>query len=127
MDFVRRMRLLLTRLWRFAMGGRVNDAESLLALTALAQEHRLQIVRLLASCDDDGMSAGAIADTLAILQSNCSNHLQILARSNVLWTKRSGRIIQYGLNRAVIAALTDKLRRELLAEVGDEDAAAPKG
>ena len=41
------------------------------ALSALAQEHRLALFRLLVQAGDQGMSAGAIADALGVPNSGC--------------------------------------------------------
>ena len=45
------------------------------ALSALAQEHRLALFRLLVQAGEQGMAAGAIADALGVPNSSLSFHL----------------------------------------------------
>ena len=48
---------------------------AIVALGALAQEHRLALFRLLVQAGDKGMSAGAIAEKLGVPNSSLSFHL----------------------------------------------------
>ena len=65
------------------------------ALSALAQEHRLALFRLLVQAGEGGMSAGAIAETLGIPNSSSSFHLAALTRAGLIRQKRQSRSLIY--------------------------------
>ena len=65
------------------------------ALSALAQEHRLAVFRLLVQAGEDGLSAGIIADTLGIPNSSLSFHLAHLNRAALIRQERRGRSLIY--------------------------------
>jgi DNA-binding transcriptional ArsR family regulator len=60
-------------------------------LSALAQESRLQIFRLLVQTGPNGLAAGEIAKTLAIPANTLSVHLGILANADLVISRRDGR------------------------------------
>jgi len=62
---------------------------------ALAQETRLEVVRLLVRAGVDGMSAGEIAQELEVRQNTMSSHLLILVNAGLLESQRDGRSIIY--------------------------------
>lgn len=68
------------------------------ALSALAQESRLNIFRLLARNSSEGVAAGDIASELNIPHNTLSSHLNTLKRSGLLTSKRHGRSIVYKIN-----------------------------
>lgn len=65
------------------------------ALSALAQETRLDVFRLLVSQGADGLPAGEIAERLGVRQNTMSANLAILARSGLVRSSRDGRSIRY--------------------------------
>lgn len=65
------------------------------ALGALAHEGRLDVFRLLVRAGPDGMAAGEIARTTGAIQSTLSANLNILSRSGLIVSQRSGRSIIY--------------------------------
>jgi len=67
-------------------------------LSALAQESRLGIFRLLIEQGDDGMPAGDIAARLKCPQNTLSAHLSILSRSGLIRSRRMGRSIIYAVD-----------------------------
>ena len=69
--------------------------QAIAALSALAQEHRLALFRLLVQAGEDGMPAGAIADRLGIPNSSLSFHLQGLSRAGLIRQERRGRSLVY--------------------------------
>ncbi len=75
---------------------------ALSALSALAQEHRLAIFRLLVQAGPDGLPAGDIAEKLAIPASSLSFHLSHLKQGGLVEDERQGRSIIY---RADFAAM----------------------
>lgn len=75
------------------------------ALSALAQERRLAIFRLLVKAGPDGMAAGEIAQRLAMLPNTLSSALAILERAQLIDSRRAGRSILYAPNLGGIRAL----------------------
>lgn len=81
------------------------------ALSALAQEHRLALFRLLVQAGEDGMAAGAIAETLGLPNSSLSFHLAHLNRAGLIRQERQGRSLlyraDYGAMNGLIAYLME--------------------
>ena len=70
------------------------------ALSALGQERRLKIFRLLVQCGPDGMAAGDIARRLKLPQNTLSFHLAALARAHLVTSRKEGRSIIYCVDLA---------------------------
>ena len=68
------------------------------ALSALAQEHRLALFRLLVQAGTEGMAAGSIADALGLPNSSLSFHLAHLNRAGLIEQRRDGRSLIYTAN-----------------------------
>lgn len=89
----------------------MTPAHAVLALSALAQDHRLALFRLLVQAGPDGMAAGVIADALAIPASSLSFHLAHLTRAGLIDQRRDGRSLIYTANypamNALVAFLTE--------------------
>lgn len=81
------------------------------ALTALAQESRLAVFRLLVQIGPAGMAATKISEQLGIPPSSLSFHLKELAHADLVTSRQEGRFIFYvanfGTMNAVVAFLTD--------------------
>lgn len=82
------------------------------SLTALAQETRLEIFRLLVRAGADGLAAGEIVEALGARQNTTSTNLGILARAGLLRRRREGRAIRYfvdfeGVRRLLAYLLED--------------------
>lgn len=86
--------------------------QSLDALSALSQETRLDIFRLLTRAEPDGMCAGEIADAVRGRQNTVSTNLAILARAGLVRSVREGRSIRYFADlegmRALLSFLTEE-------------------
>ena len=65
------------------------------ALGALAQEHRLQLFRLLVQAGVEGMAAGELARAIDIPNSSLSFHLGHLHRAGLIEQRRAGRSLIY--------------------------------
>jgi DNA-binding transcriptional ArsR family regulator len=82
------------------------------ALSALAQEHRLALFRLLVQAGEDGLAAGAIAEALGLPNSSLSFHLAHLHRAGLVRQERQGRSLVYRADypamNALIAYLVEK-------------------
>lgn len=80
-------------------------------LSALAQETRLAVFRLLVRAVPGGMPAGAIADSLDVAPATLSFHLAQLERTGLLTSSRRSRHIIYAVDyegmRQLLAFLTE--------------------
>lgn len=65
------------------------------ALSALANEHRLAVFRLLVRMGPDGLPAGEIAREIGVLPNTLSSHLTILAHAGLIRSRRDGRSVVY--------------------------------
>ena len=73
------------------------------ALSALAQESRLAIFRLLVLAGADGMAVGAIAQALGLANATLSFHLKELTSASLTTAKPVGRSIIYVANFVTVA------------------------
>ena len=64
-------------------------------LSALAQDSRLAVFRLLIQAGQDGLAAGEIARSLDITPNTLSAQLNILANAGMVVSRREGRSIIY--------------------------------
>ena len=82
------------------------------ALSALANEHRLQLFRLLMARGPSGMAAGAIAEAVGISPSSLSFHVGALERAGLLRSWRVQRNVIYSVDiegmRRVLEFLTEE-------------------
>ena len=75
----------------------MKEESALAALSALAQESRLHVFRLLVRSGAEGMSAGAIAEELSIPAATLSFHLKELVQAGLTSASRHGRSIVYSV------------------------------
>jgi ArsR family transcriptional regulator, arsenate/arsenite/antimonite-responsive transcriptional repressor len=75
------------------------------ALSALAQEHRLALFRLLVQAGEAGMPAGAIAEALGVPNSSLSFHLTQLRKAGLILQERQHRSLIYRANYPAMNAL----------------------
>ena len=73
----------------------MESEDAILALAALAQSTRLDVFRLLAKHEPEGLAAGDIARALAVPQNTMSSHLAILSRAGLVSAQRFSRSIVY--------------------------------
>lgn len=85
------------------------------ALSALAQEHRLSLFRLLVQAGDKGMAAGAIADALGVPNSSLSFHLTQLKNAGLILQERQHRSLIYRANYPAMNALVGYLMENCCA------------
>ena len=79
------------------------------ALGALAHGHRLGIYRLLVERGPEGLSAGAIAESVGLAPSSLTFHLQSLQRSGLLVQRRESRSLIYSVDFDVMNTLVGYL------------------
>ncbi|WP_048644933.1 ArsR/SmtB family transcription factor [Nitratireductor soli] len=73
----------------------MNKPLAIAALSALGQETRLDVFRLLVQAGAKGLPAGEIAARLDVVQNTASAHLKVLAQSGLIRAERQGRTIRY--------------------------------
>jgi DNA-binding transcriptional ArsR family regulator len=73
----------------------MNNDKAIRALSALAQEHRLAIFRLLVKQGSGGLAAGEICGRIGISATGASFHLKELDRAGLIAARREGRFIRY--------------------------------
>jgi ArsR family transcriptional regulator, arsenate/arsenite/antimonite-responsive transcriptional repressor len=73
----------------------MNERQALSAFSALSQETRLRILRLLVIAGHDGLAAGAIAEKVKASASNVSFHLKDLEHAGLVSARRDARSIVY--------------------------------
>lgn len=96
-------------------------------LSALAQEHRLALFRLLVQAGEKGMPAGAIAEALGVPNSSMSFHLAQLRNAGLILQERQHRSLIYRANYAAMNALVGYLMENCCAgtDCGVEAACEP--
>jgi DNA-binding transcriptional ArsR family regulator len=80
-----------------------KDAVTL--LSALAQETRLAIYRLLVQQGPEGMAVGQIGERLGVANATLSFHLKELTHAGLLTARQEGRFIYYSANYGQMNAL----------------------
>jgi ArsR family transcriptional regulator, arsenate/arsenite/antimonite-responsive transcriptional repressor len=79
------------------------------ALSALAQEHRLALFRLLVQAGEGGLPAGAIAERIGVPASSLSFHLAHMERAGIIRRLRQGRSLIYSADFGAMADLVGYL------------------
>lgn len=93
----------------------MDETQALDALSALAHETRLQIVRLLVPCGQSGLSAGEIGAAVACSASRLSFHLSALDQAGLITARRDGRRVIYSARRREIGGLIHYLLNDCCA------------
>jgi DNA-binding transcriptional ArsR family regulator len=75
------------------------------ALSALAQETRLEVFRLLVEAGPAGLPAGEVASRLDIAPATLSFHLRTLLHAGLCGSQRNGRSIVYAANFEAMGSL----------------------
>ena len=79
------------------------------AFSALGNERRLQIFRLLVQAGPEGVAAGEIARQLGMLQNTLSSSLSVLSHARLITSRRDGRSIIYSAAYGQVGQLLDFL------------------
>jgi len=101
----------------------MDKLDALSSFAALAQETRLDVLKLLIKAGEQGLSAGEIGEQLGIKQNTMSANLAVLARTNLVSNKREGRSIRYYANFAGIRELIGFLMEDCCG--GNPEICAP--
>ena len=86
--------------------------QAVITLTALAQESRLRVFRLLVPAGSRGMAAGEIAERLDIPSATLTFHLKELSHAGLVESRREGRSIIYSLRCEGMSELLTFLARD---------------
>ncbi|TJZ84620.1 ArsR/SmtB family transcription factor [Paracoccus hibiscisoli] len=86
--------------------------DAIAALSALAQDTRLSVFRLLVVAGPDGIPAGEIATAMDAPANTISTHLSILAAAGLVRSQREGRSIRYFARMEGMTALLIFLLRD---------------
>lgn len=73
----------------------MDDKDVIAALSALAQDNRLRVFRLLVEAGPAGLAAGQIGEALGITANTLSFHLSLLKNAGLINARRSGRSLIY--------------------------------
>jgi len=111
----------------------MKQKKALKMLSALAQETRVNIYKLLIQESKDGLAAGVIADVLQVPAATLSFHLAQMSNAGLLKSHKKGRVVMYAAKQKAIknlaAYLTDnsfkkrnnKSKAETPTKDSDED------
>jgi DNA-binding transcriptional ArsR family regulator len=95
-------------------------------LSAIAQDARLEVFRLLVKAGPEGMAAGDIARELSVAANTMSAQLLVLSNAGLVRARREGRSIIYAVNyeamRDLLVFLTEDCcggRAEMCAPLAD--------
>jgi ArsR family transcriptional regulator len=94
------------------------------ALSALAQESRLSIFRLLVQAGKEGVAAGALGERLGIPPATLSFHLKTLTHAKLIKSRTEGRFVIYSANFTEMDRLIAYLTEHCCA--GDATQCAPR-
>ena len=76
----------------------METIQAVRALSALAQDTRLQVFRLLVQAGPGGMAAGQIGERLDLAPATLSFHLAGLTRAGLTQSRQDGRFVIYSAN-----------------------------
>ena len=83
----------------------MNTKQTLAALSALAQESRLAVFRLLVQTGPEGLAASKIGERLDIAPSSLSFHLKELTHAGLIASRQEGRFVIYSADVAAMNGL----------------------
>lgn len=99
----------LTTLHHFYILGNMEKENVVAALAALAQEHRLEVYRLLVQAGPGGMAAGEVASAVGVPPNTLSFHFDRLRHAGLVSFARQGRSLIYSARYDTMNALIDYL------------------
>lgn len=90
----------------------MDERQAIAAFAALAQEHRLRIVRMLVKAGPEGMASGTIAEEIGCSRNNVSFHLKELEHAGLVASRRESRSIIYNAAYLDLSALVQFLMKD---------------
>jgi ArsR family transcriptional regulator, arsenate/arsenite/antimonite-responsive transcriptional repressor len=103
----------------------MKTADAIKVLSALAQESRLAIFRLLIEQGPEGLPVGVIGERLGLPSATLSFHLKELLHAGLVTSRQAGRFIYYAPVIAAMNGLVDYLTENCCAASGGSCAPAP--
>ena len=100
----------------------ITDAVT--ALSALAQDNRLEIFRLLVQAGPEGMAAGHVAEKLGLAPNTLTFHFDRLRAAELVTVRRDGRSMIYAARYEVMNGLVAFLTEQCCQ--GNPDQCLPK-
>lgn len=101
----------------------MKSIDALACLGALAQEHRLNLYRLLVQAGAQGMAVGELAAATGLAGATLTNHLHALRRAGLVSDERRGRVIQCRANYPQMNKLLAFLTENCCAGSAEADCA----
>lgn len=77
----------------------MDNIKAMAAFSALSQETRLEVFRLLIKAGSKGMLAGELGEALGVKQNTMSANLNVLVQAGLLKNEREGRNIHYYIDQ----------------------------
>ncbi|EIL94162.1 ArsR/SmtB family transcription factor [Rhodanobacter sp. 115] len=96
----------------------MQTKQAITLLSALAQESRLAIYRLLVEHAPDGLVVGAIAERLGVANTTLSFHLKELVHAGLITSQQEGRFIYYAASMAAMDDLIGYLTENCCCATG---------
>ena len=87
----------------------MEEIDVVASLAALAQSHRLRLFRALVVAGPPGLTAGALAEQLAVAPTTLSFHLKELSHAQLIAQERDGRFLIYRARFERMGALLEYL------------------
>lgn len=95
----------------------MEKSDVVAALAALAQEHRLDVFRLLVRAGSGGMAAGEVAEALRLTPNNLTFHFDRLRNAGLVSVRRDGRSMIYAARNEAMNGLIGYLGKNCCAAV----------
>ena len=111
-------------IYHFYIIGNMKIKNAVEALSALAQESRLSIFRLLVQAGKEGVAAGVLGEKLGIPAATLSFHLKELSHAKLIKSRTEGRYVIYSASFAEMDKLIAYLTENCCA--GDAAQCAPR-
>jgi ArsR family transcriptional regulator len=90
----------------------MDEPQALAAFAALAQEHRLRLVRALVTAGPDGLASGVLAEAVGVSAAAVSHHLKELSHAGLVASRREGRSIIYSAAYPALSGLIAFLMKD---------------
>ena len=95
----------------------MKQSDAVEALAALAQEHRLEIFRLLVQAGQEGVTAGQVAELMKLAPNNLTFHFDRLRHAGLISVRRDGRSMIYTARYESMTELLAYLTENCCADV----------
>lgn len=101
----------------------MDKITAITAFSALSQETRLDVFRLLIKAGNNGLLSGEMGEKLGVRQNTMSTNLNILLRAGLIRNERQGRSVRYFADMEGIGGLLNYLLHDCCG--GSKEMCAP--